>query len=104
MVYPPRWNFLTSIQILDYSKTRNLVACSVSSRSTSEINLDKPNIVPTKADKRNLASLISDHTENGQAITTIVVPKSSIENLNSFICNEVGGYCHGYGYHIPNNS
>lgn len=55
MVYPQRWNFLTSIQILDYSKTEDLVACSVSSRSTSEINLDKPNIAPTKVDKRNQA-------------------------------------------------
>ncbi len=63
MVYPPRWNFLTSIQILDYSKTGDLVACSVPSRSTSEINLDKPNIVPAEANKGNIAlSLISLRT------------------------------------------
>ena len=24
--------------------------------------------------------------------------------MNSFICIEVGGYCQGYGYHIPNSS
>ncbi len=27
-----------------------------------------------------------------------------IKNMNSFICIEVGGYCQGYGYHMPNIS
>nr|BAD19775.1 hypothetical protein [Oryza sativa Japonica Group]BAD28202.1 hypothetical protein [Oryza sativa Japonica Group] len=63
MVYSPRYNFLTSIQILDYSKTGDLVVHSVLSWSTSEIDLDKPFRCPHEADKGSLTlSLNSPRT------------------------------------------
>ncbi len=33
-----------------------------------------------------------------------VPPRSAVENMNLFICIEVGGYCQDYGYHIPDSS
>jgi hypothetical protein len=80
---------LTSIQILDYSKTGDLVVCSVPSWLTSEIDSNKPYRCPLEADKGSLTlSLNSPRT--GHVSLIAIIPRSAVENMNLFICIEVG--------------
>nr|BAD28459.1 Ulp1 protease-like protein [Oryza sativa Japonica Group] len=94
---------LYAFSIVRERKTEDLVVRYVLPWLTSDIDSDKPFRCPHEADKGSL-NVISELTENGHMSSITVTPGSAVENINTFICIEVGGYCQGYGYHIPNSS